>query len=75
MPEQCSVEGCGNPGEHRVSYVEAKVLEEHGYKLKVYHAHPPRRPGVVYLCEEHYKLLKKLRRKLDEIERMALKGS
>ncbi len=75
MAEKCSVEGCGGAGEYRVSYLEARVLEEHGYKLRVYHAHPPRRPGVVYLCEEHYRLLKKLRREIEKAERMAMKGA
>ncbi len=57
----CSVEGCGKEAVHELSYSEAKILEEEtGLKLRVYHARPPRRPGIVYLCEEHYKLWKRL---------------
>ncbi len=57
----CSVEGCEKEALHELSYNEARILEEKaGLKLKVYHARPPRRPGIVYLCEEHYKLWKKL---------------
>ncbi len=73
--KECSVEGCSKEGVHEISYVNAKVLEEHGLKLKVYHARPPRRPGVVYLCEEHYKLWKKLSKKEHKIEKMLMKGA
>ncbi len=70
----CSVEGCNREAVHEISYLNAKVLEERGLKLKVYHAHPPRKPGVVYLCEEHYKLWKKLTRRESLIEKMVRKG-
>ncbi len=71
---KCSVEGCDREAVHEISYLNAKPLEEKGFKLKVYHAHPPRKPGVVYLCEEHYKLWKKLTRKEHMVERMVMKG-
>jgi len=64
--EQCSVEGCGNNAEYSVSYVEAKVLENQGYKLKQIH-------GRVYLCKKHYKELKKLRKKEEKAERWRFK--
>ncbi len=70
----CSVEGCGKPAVTEISYDRVKPLEEKGLKLKVYHAHPPRRPGIVYLCEEHYKLWKKLTKKESMIEKMVHKG-
>jgi len=71
----CSVEGCSNESVHELSYVDAKILEEKlGLKLKVYHAHPPRRPGIVYLCEEHYKLWKKLSKPERKIKEMTLKS-
>ncbi len=66
----CSVEGCGREAVTEISYDRAKVLEGQGLKLKVYHAHPPRKPGVVYLCEEHYKLWKKLTRRESLVEKM-----
>lgn len=72
---ECSVEGCGREGVNKVSYVNARVLEEHGYKLKVYGARPPRRPGYVLLCDEHYKLWKKLFKREEKAERLARKGA
>jgi hypothetical protein len=74
MERVCSVEGCGKEAVHELSYNEAKILEEEaGLKLKVYHARPPRRPGIVYLCEEHYKLWKKLSKKERKIRELTLK--
>lgn len=70
----CSVEGCEEKAVHEVSYDEAKVLENEGLKLKVYHAHPPRKPGVVYLCNNHYKLWKKLSRKDRKLRGFVLKS-
>ncbi len=71
----CSVEGCGKTAARELSYPDAKVLEDKaGLKLKVYHARPPRRPGVVYLCEEHYKLWKRLSREERKIRDMVLKS-
>ncbi|ADI32056.1 hypothetical protein [Staphylothermus hellenicus] len=71
----CSVEGCGREAVREISYLDAKILEERaGLKLKVYHAHPPRRPGIVYLCEEHYKLWKKLSREDRKIKELSMKG-
>ncbi|WFO75326.1 hypothetical protein J4526_09745 [Desulfurococcaceae archaeon MEX13E-LK6-19] len=75
MAKQCSVEGCEKEGVHEISYEKAKILEEQGLKLTVYGARPPRRPGHVYLCEEHYKLWKKLSKKIDKIEKFARKGA
>ncbi|MCD6488607.1 MAG: hypothetical protein J7K21_05220 [Desulfurococcales archaeon] len=72
--KKCSIEECNEEGIHEVSYVNAKVLEEKGYKLHVYGAHPPRRPGVIYLCEKHYKLWKKLFKKESKMERFVMKG-
>ncbi len=75
MERKCSVEGCDKEAVHEVSYSEAKVLEEEaGLKLTVYHAKPPRRPGVVYLCVDHYKLWKKLTREDRRTRGFALKG-
>ncbi len=71
---QCSVVGCDREGVHEISYIHAKVLEDKGFKLEVYGAHPPRRPGYVSLCEEHYKLWKKLWKKEERAERFAKKG-
>lgn len=72
---KCSVEGCSEIGEHELSYTDAKILEEKtGIKLRVLHAHPPRRPGIVYLCGEHYKLWKKLSKEERKIRELALKG-
>jgi len=74
--KNCGVEGCDNRAEHELSYIDAKVLEEKaGLKLKVYHARPPRRPGVVYLCEEHYKLWKKLSKKERQIKGFTTRGA
>ncbi len=53
--EQCSVNGCNTKAEYSVSYEEARVLENNGYKLRVVH-------GRVYLCRKHYKELKKLKK-------------
>lgn len=57
---KCGVNGCGRDAARKVSYLDAKVLEEHGLLLHPVDAAPPRRPGHVYLCEEHYKLWRKL---------------
>ncbi len=65
--EQCSVEGCGNLAEHSLSYDEAKILETKGYKLRVHH-------NRVYLCREHYKELKKLKKKTDKLEKWRRMG-
>jgi hypothetical protein len=76
MPSRiCSVEGCGKEAVHEVSYSDARILEEKaGLKLKVYHAHPPRRPGIVYLCEEHYKLWKRLSKSERKLKELSMKG-
>ncbi len=74
MEKKCSVEGCNREPVHELSYVDAKILEEKaGLKLVVYHAKPPRRPGVVYLCEEHYKLWKKLSKHERKIKELTMK--
>ncbi len=65
--EQCSVVGCENKAEHSVSYEEAKILESHGYKLRVQH-------NRVYLCKEHYKELKKLKKKYEKLEKWRRMG-
>jgi len=57
---KCSVEGCGREGVHKLSYIEGRILEKQGLKLNPIDAAPPRRPGYIYLCEEHYKLWKKM---------------
>lgn len=75
MDKQCSVKGCSNPGIHEASYSKAKILEKEGLELTVYGARPPRRPGYVYLCDEHYKLLKKIMKKTGKIEKFIRKGS
>lgn len=75
LSRKCSVENCGKEGVHELSYEKAKVLEEQGIKLIVYGARPPRRPGHVYLCDEHYKLWKKLSRKMEKIEKFVRKGA
>lgn len=64
---RCSVEGCNGEGLHRLSYLDARILEKHGLKLNPIDAQPPRRPGYVYLCEEHYKMW----RRLSKTERLA----
>lgn len=74
MKRKCSVEGCSEEAIHEISYVDAKVLEETGLKLIVYHARPPRRPGIVYLCSSHYKLWKKLTREERKTRGFVLKG-
>lgn len=75
MEKTCSVEGCNGEAEHKVSYVEAKVLEEkEGLKLKVYHSHPPRKQGVVYLCSNHYKLWKKYSRSDRKLRGFVMRG-
>ncbi len=75
MVKTCSVEGCGEEAVHELSYIDAKILEEkEGVKLKVYHAHPPRRPGVVYLCEKHYKLWKRLSKEERKIRDLRMKS-
>ncbi|MET1160804.1 MAG: hypothetical protein ABWW65_07580 [Thermoprotei archaeon] len=71
----CSVEGCDKEGSHELSYLDAKVLEETGIKLVVYHARPPRKPGIVYLCDEHYKLWKKLTKHERKTRELARRGS
>jgi len=65
--QKCSVSGCENASSHSVSYVEAKVLEEKGLKLL------PLR-NRVYLCDEHYKLFKKLRKKIEKYEKWRIRG-
>lgn len=72
---KCSVEGCGENAVHEISYDRAKVLEEQGLRLQVHGARPPRRPGRVYLCEKHYRLWKKLMKKIDLAEKLARKGA
>ena len=75
MERKCSVEGCEEKAEHEISYSDAKVLEEQaGLKLTVYHARPPRRPGIVYLCDTHYKLWKKLTKQERKTRGFTLKG-
>jgi len=74
VKKKCSVEGCDKQAVTEIGYNRAKLLEDKGFKLKVYHAHPPRKPGVVYLCETHYKLWKKLTKKETMIEKMLQKG-
>jgi len=75
MSRKCSVEGCGEEAVHELSYSNAKILEEQlSIKLTVHHAKPPRRPGVVYLCENHYKLWKKLSRSERRVRELAFKG-
>jgi len=72
---KCSVEGCSEEGVRELSYSDAKVLEEElGVKLAAHHAKPPRRLGVVYLCEKHYKLWKKLSKSERKARDLALKG-
>jgi hypothetical protein len=72
--KKCSVEGCDREAVHELSYTEAKILEEKaGLKLNPVHAKPPRRPGIVYLCEEHYKLWKKLTRHDRKVRELSIK--
>lgn len=65
--EKCSVEDCIEQALHSVSYVEAKDIEEHGLKLRSI-------LGRVYLCEKHYKLYKKVRRRKEKLEKWRLRG-
>ncbi len=75
VEKTCSVKDCGKTATRELSYPDAKVLEKKaGLELKIYHARPPRRPGVVYLCEEHYKLWKRLSREERKIRDMVLKS-
>jgi len=65
--QKCSVNVCENISTHSVSYVEAKILEEKGLKLT------PLRSRV-YLCDEHYKLFKKIRKKIEKYEKWRIRG-
>ncbi len=65
--QKCSVLGCENTSSFSVSYVEAKILEEKRLKLS-----PIR--NRVYLCNVHYKLFKKLRKKIEKYEKWRIRG-
>ncbi len=65
--QKCSVLGCENASSFSVSYVEAKILEVKKLKLS-----PIR--NRVYLCNEHYKLFKKLRKKIEKYEKWRIRG-
>lgn len=73
--KMCSVEGCGRESVREISYLDARILEEKvGLRMRVYRARPPRRPGVVYLCGEHYKLWKKLSRGERKIRELSMRA-
>lgn len=60
--QKCSVEGCDKEAVASISLNDAKILEEQGVKFTSI----GRR---VYLCERHYKLFKKAKRKIEKLER------
>ena len=62
---ECGVVGCSERAVHSVSFEDAKILLEEGVKLR----EEGRR---VYLCESHYKLFKKMRRKIERLEKWRL---
>lgn len=64
---KCNVEGCGKVSIRSLSYVEARILENQGLKLTPY-------LGRVYLCEKHYKLYKKIRKKEKRLEKWRFRG-
>lgn len=56
----CSVEGCQNKAVRSIAF---KKASEAGLKLS-------RESRRAYLCENHYRELKKARRSIDRVERM-----
>ncbi len=64
---KCSVEGCNQRAVRSVSYIEASVLGDEGLKLNS-------NGRRVYLCEQHYKLYKKLKKKKEKLERWRMKA-
>ena len=65
--KNCSVNGCEEPAETKLRYVEAKDLEKEGLKLSPH-------LGRVYLCGKHYKLYKKIRKKEKRLEKCRFRG-
>jgi len=58
----CSIEGCNEAAVHSLSSEDIKVLKDEGLKVK----DEGRR---IYLCEKHYKIYKKARRRIDRLLR------
>ena len=65
---RCCVEGCNEKATHSVSFVEAQVLSTQG--LRVVSIDGRR----AYLCEKHYKLYKKLKKKQERLERWRMRA-
>ncbi len=64
--ETCSVKGCGKPAVRSLSPSYARLIKEQGLEV----ADTKR----LYLCEEHYKVLKKAKSGEDRLERWRLSG-
>ncbi|MEM1628239.1 MAG: hypothetical protein QXP02_00415 [Desulfurococcaceae archaeon] len=74
MEIKCCIENCNRLGVHKINYNDAKVFSRTGIKFTPVNAKPPRRMGYVYLCEEHYKLWKKLSKNERFIREFVSKG-
>ena len=63
--QKCNVEGCENNAVTSISVDDARILEEKGIKFSTV----GRR---IYLCETHYKMFKKVKKKIEKLERWRL---
>ncbi|RLE48690.1 MAG: hypothetical protein DRJ33_08795 [Candidatus Methanomethylicota archaeon] len=60
--QECSISGCSREAVRSISPSFADALAKAGLSIKKGH-------GRIYLCEEHYKAFKKVRRKEAMLER------
>jgi len=65
--QECSIIGCSKTAIRSISPSYADVLSKAGLNVKGGH-------GRIYLCEEHYKAFKKLRKKDAMLERWRMKA-
>ncbi|NHV45963.1 MAG: hypothetical protein HA493_04960 [Candidatus Verstraetearchaeota archaeon] len=63
---KCSIKNCEDNAIRSISPLYSKILIKAGFSLN--------ESDRLYLCKEHYKELKKLKRKEDRLERWRLKG-
>ena len=62
----CSVRGCNEPAAHSVGVIDTNILKSSGLDIE-----SPERG--IYLCEKHYKMYKKARRRIDRLLRWRFK--
>ncbi|MCD6485467.1 MAG: hypothetical protein J7L47_10205 [Candidatus Odinarchaeota archaeon] len=64
----CSIEGCAEKAVRSLSLGKLSGIDIRPLKLK------PHKGSRIYLCEKHYKEIRKKIRKMEKLERMRFKG-